>query len=157
MLIYKNNLTNYYINPPFLNLCSILFRLTVLTSFNSLTIRTELGFKSEYLFRMCCVVTNLVTSLEFQPIRCVTTLFHFGRTRDVYIATRIILLSSTAEVSATSGYVVATEHSSQSEAWAGRNVERARKRPSLFPTVDLIDTACKHESFSIKKLHFFIV
>ena len=54
-------------------------------------------------------------------------LFHFGRTRNVYVATRIILLSSTAEGSATSGYVAATECSGQSEAWAGRNVERARK------------------------------
>ena len=46
---------------------------------------------------MCSVVTNLVTSLEFQPIRCATTLLHFGRPRDVYVTTRIILLSSTAE------------------------------------------------------------
>ena len=38
-----------------------------------------------------------MTSLEFQPIRCATVLFHFGRTRDVYVATKIILLSSTAE------------------------------------------------------------
>ena len=53
-------------------------------------------------------------------------LLHFGRTRDVYVATRIILISSTAEGSATSGYVAATKHSGQSEAWAGRNVERAR-------------------------------
>ena len=57
-----------------------------------------------------------MTSLEFQPIRGATTLFHFGRPRDVYAATRIILLSSTAEGSATSGYVAATEHSGQSEA-----------------------------------------
>ena len=77
---------------------------------------------------MCSVVTNQVTSLEFQPTRCATTLFRFGRPRDdVYVATRIILLSSTAEGSATSGYVAATERSGQSEAWAGRNVERARK------------------------------
>ena len=53
-------------------------------------------------------------------------LFHFGRTRNVYVATRIILLASTAETRATSGYVAATERSGQSEAWAGRNVERAR-------------------------------
>ena len=52
-------------------------------------------------------------------------LFHFGRTRSVHVVTRIILLSSTAEGSATSGYVAATEHSGQSEAWAGTNVERA--------------------------------
>ena len=53
-------------------------------------------------------------------------LFHFGRTRDVYVATRIIL-SSTAEGSATNGFVAATERFGQCEAWAGRNVERARK------------------------------
>ena len=94
---------------------------------------------------MCSVVTNLVTSLEFQPIRCAITLFHFGLTRNVYVATRIILLSITTGNSATSGYVVATERSSQNEAWADRNVERDRERPSLFPTVDLIDAACKHE------------
>ena len=91
-------------------------RLTVIPCFNSLTSRTELDFKSENLFRMCSIVTNLVTSLEFQPIRCATMLFLFGRTRNVYVATRIILLSSTAESSATSGYVAATERSGQSEA-----------------------------------------
>ena len=89
-------------------------RLTVITSFNSLTIRTELDFKSEYLFRLCSVVTNLVTSLESQPIRCATMLLQFGRTRNVYVASRMILLSSTAESSATSGYVAATERSGQS-------------------------------------------
>ena len=93
-----------------------LFRLTALTSFTSLTIRKELDFKSEYLFRMCSVVTNLVTSLKFHPIRRGTMLFHYGRTRNVYLATRIILLKSTAESSATGGYVVATERSGQSEA-----------------------------------------
>ena len=65
---------------------------------------------------MSSIVTNLVTSLEFQPIRCATMLFHFGWTRDVYVATRIILLSSTAEGSATSGYVAATERFGQSKA-----------------------------------------
>ena len=54
-------------------------------------------------------------------------LFHIGRTRNVYVATKINLLSSAAEGSATSGYVAATEHSGQSEAWAGRNVARARR------------------------------
>ena len=126
---------------------SNLFRLTVLTSFNSLTIRKELDFESEYLFRMCSVVTNLVTSLEFQPIRCATTLFQFGRTRNGYVATRNILLSSSAESSSTSGSVVAPERSGQIEAWAGRNVERTMNKPSVFPIVDLLDGACKHELF----------
>ena len=75
---------------------------------------------------MCSVVTNLVTSLESQPIRCATILFHFGRKQNVYVVTRIIILSSTAESSATSGYVAATERSGQSEAWAGGIVERDR-------------------------------
>ena len=130
-----------------LKTCSSLFRLTVLTSFNGLTIRTQLDFKSEYLFRICSVVTNLVTSIEFQPIRCATTLFHFGRTRNVYVATRISLLSGTAESSATSDYVVPPERCGQNDAWAGRNVQRAKKKPTLFPTVDLTDAACTHKTF----------
>ena len=68
------------------------------------------------LLRTRYIATDLVTSQNFQPIRCAITLFHFGRTRDVYVATRILLLSSTAEGSATSGYVAATERSGQSEA-----------------------------------------
>ena len=76
------------------------------------------------LLRTRYVATDLVTSQTFQPIRCAFTLFHFGRTRDVYVS------------SATSGYVVATERSGQSEAWASKNVERARKKPSFVPKVD---------------------
>ena len=79
------------------------------------------------LLRTRYVATHLVTSQNFQPIRCAFTLFHFGRTREVYVATRIILPGSTAESSATSDYVVATERSGQSEAWVGKNVERTRK------------------------------
>ena len=60
-------------------------------------------------------------------------LFHFGRTRNGYVATRVILVKSIAESTATSGYVVAPERLSQSEAWAGRNVERTRKKPSFVP------------------------
>ena len=74
-------------------------------------------------------------------------LFHFGRTRNVYVATRIILLGSTAESSATRGYVIAPERSGQIEAWASRNVERVSKKLSLFPTEDLTDSACKREPF----------
>ena len=91
------------------------------------------------LLRARYVATDLVMSQNFQPIRCAFTLFHFGRTRDVYVATRIILLSSTVEGSATSGYVVTTERSGQSEAWASKNVERARKKPSFVPKVNIID------------------
>ena len=88
------------------------------------------------LLRTRYVATDLMTSQNFQPIRCAFTLFHLGRTRDVCVATRLILLSSTAESSATSGYVVATDRSGQSEAWASKNVEQARKKPSFVPKVD---------------------
>ena len=70
---------------------------------------TEHDFKSESLFRMCSVATNLVTSLEFIPILCATTLYHYGRTRNTYVATHFILLSSTADSSAAGGYVVVPE------------------------------------------------
>ena len=101
-------------------------------------------FKSEYLFCMCSVVTNLVTSLELRPIRCGTTLCHFGRTRNGYVATQIILLSSTAESSATSGYVVVTERFGQNEERASRNEEQAIKSLVLTPVVEIIDAVCKH-------------
>ena len=82
------------------------------------------------------VATDLVTSQNIQPVRCAFTLFHFGRTQDVYVATRIIIFSSTAESSAKSGYIVATERSGQSEAWASKNVERAWRKPSFVPKTD---------------------
>ena len=79
------------------------------------------------LLRTRYVATDLVTSQNFQPIRCAFALFHFGRTRDVYVATRIILLSSTAESSATSGYVAVPKHFLQNEEPACINEERSKK------------------------------
>ena len=60
--------------------------------------------RSIYLFRTRYVATNLVTSLEIHPIRCANMLCHFGKTRNGYVATSFILVSSTVESSATSGY-----------------------------------------------------
>ena len=60
----------------------------------------------------------------------------FGRTRNVYVVTRFILLSSTAESSATGGYVAVPEHFLQNEEPACINEERTRKKPSFFPKVD---------------------
>ena len=62
-----------------------------------------------------------------------------------YVATRFILFSSTAESSATSGYVVAPERSCENEAWADRNVQRTRESLVLFTTVDLINAVCHHK------------
>ena len=92
---------------------------------------TERDFKSEYLFRMWSVATNLLTSQEFRPIRCATLLCHFGQTQNGYVATRFILLSSFAGSSATSDYVVVPESFGQNETRSGRNVERTRKKPKF--------------------------
>ena len=89
------------------------------------------------LLRVRYVATDLVTSQNFQPIRCAFMLCQFGRTRKVYVATRFILLSSTAESSATSGYVAVTEHFLQHDEPSVKNVEeRARKKPSFVPKMD---------------------
>ena len=84
---------------------------------------------------MFSVITNLVTSLEFQPVRCTTTLFQFGGTRNDYVANRFLLFSITAESSATSGYIVAPERSAEREARAVRNVERTKRKPNFVPFV----------------------
>ena len=95
--------------------------------------------KSEYLFLTRSVATDVVTSVEFQPIHCATTLFRFGQTRNVYVATRFILFSSTAASSATSVYVVVPERFGQNEEPARSNEKRARKKPSFVPKVGSID------------------
>ena len=102
---------------------------------------------------MCPVVTNLVTSLESQPIRCATMLFHFGQTWNVYVATRIILLSSTAESSAASGYVPSRNAPAKVRRELVEMCNGLGSKPSLFQTVVLIDVACNHESFGI--INFF--
>ena len=61
------------------------------------------------------VATDLVTSLEIQPIRCAIMLCHFRRTRNGYVATLFILLSSTAASSATSRYIVVPERFGKKE------------------------------------------
>ena len=78
---------------------------------------------------MCSIATNPVTLLECNPIRFATTLCHFGRKRNGYIATHFILLSSTVDSSATSGYVVVPERFGQNEEAAASNKQRARKKP----------------------------
>ena len=63
-------------------------------------------------------------------------LCQFGRTRNNYVATGIILLSRAAESSATSGYVVVPEHFLQNEEPACINEERTKKKPSFVPKVE---------------------
>ena len=66
-------------------------------------------------------------------------LCQFGRTRNAYVAIRFILLSRTADSSATSGYVVVPEHLLQNDETACINEERTKKKPSFVPKVDLFD------------------
>ena len=63
-------------------------------------------------------------------------LCQFGRTRNVYVATRFFLFSSTAESSATSGYVAVPEHFLQIDEPSVNNLERAWKKPSFVPKMD---------------------
>ena len=88
------------------------------------------------LLRTRSVATDLVTSQNFQPIRCAFMLCQYGRTRNVYVATRFIPFSKTADSSATSDYVAVPEHFLQNEEPACINEERTRKKPSFVPKVD---------------------
>ena len=83
-----------------------------------------LEYKTEKVFRTFSVASNLVTSLEFNPIRCATMLSHFGQTRKSSIATHFNLLNSTALSSATGGYVVIPERFGRNEETAGSKEER---------------------------------
>ena len=114
--------------------------------------------RSKYLFRTRSVVTDLVTSLEFQPIRFAIMLCHFGQTRNGYMATYFIHLSSTAASKATSGCVVVPEHFGQNEEPARSNEEWTRKKPTFVPIVDLINAIafpCKYIWFSMIILVYF--
>ena len=77
-----------------------------------------------------------MTSLEFNQIRCATTLCQFGRTRNSFVATHFIFLNRIPESNAASVYVVVPERFDQNEEPAGSNKERAGKNPSLVPKVE---------------------
>ena len=95
-------------------------------------INTERANESDYLSRMCSVVTNLVMSLKTELIPRATRLCHFGRTLNGPVATHFILLSSTVEKSGTNGYVAGPERFGQNEEPASRIEDRARKKPSSY-------------------------
>ena len=76
---------------------------------------SKLGMNVFILLRTRSVATDLVTSQNLQQIRCAFMLCQFGQTRNVCVATRFILLSSTAESSAISGYVAVPDHFLENE------------------------------------------
>ena len=101
-----------------------------------MTANIELDLKSEYLLGTCSVATNLVTSLEFHPIRLVTMLCHFDETRQTRKgseATYFNFLGNTVTSSAAAGYVVVPEHLSQNEEPSSRSEERTIYKVSFVP------------------------
>ena len=70
-------------------------------------------------------------------------LCHFGRTGNGYVATRFIPLSSTAESSATSGYVVVPERFEVRRELVER-LKRLGESLLSFPAVDFIDAIFNH-------------
>ena len=102
-----------------------------------MTTVTAYDFKSEYLFRTCSVATNLVTSLEFNPIHCATMLGHFGQTRNGSVTIHSIVCGSTATRSATNDHVAVPERSGKNEEPAGSNEERTKK--NSFVLIKKID------------------
>ena len=81
---------------------------------------------------MCSVATNLVTSLDFNPIRCATMLCHFGQTQSRYVAIPFIFRGSTATSSITGYYVAVPESFGQNEEPAAGNKKWAKKSLGLF-------------------------
>ena len=93
----------------------------------------KLDFKIENLFRTCSVATNLVKSLDFQPIPCATLLCYFGQTLNDSVATPSFFLCSTATSSTTGGYVILSECFGQIEEPVDSNKERSRKKLTFVP------------------------
>ena len=83
-------------------------------------------------------------------------LCHFRQTRKGYVATRFILLSGTAQSSATRGYVIVSERSGQKKARAKRNLERTKKKASLVSNSEFFQRI-KEPHVSMNFLHCFYV
>ena len=113
---YNANLKTYQCIPinHFTNAVTKL-KLTTSISLHEQLHYKERDCKSTFLFRACFVAANLVTPLEFDPLRCATTVCHFGETQSGSMATHFILLSSIDTISATDDYIAVLEGLSQNE------------------------------------------
>ena len=111
------------------------------------------------MFRACSVATSLVTSLNFNPIHCPTSLRQFGQLRNGCVVTHFINFSSTTTISVTSEYVSVPGCIGQNEEPASRNDKQAMNNPSSTPKAHLNEVqydrmyiwACKYE-FLVKLL-----
>ena len=65
----------------------------------------------------------------------------FGQTRNSFVATKFILISSTATRSATGGFVVVSESFGQNEETAGSNEKRTREKAISFPKKTVLTDA----------------
>ena len=102
----------------------------------------------------------MVTSVEFNLIRCATMLCHFGQTLSSYVAILFILRGRTATSSATIDYIAVPERFGRNEEPAGGNEEQTRKKPGFFPKADVIDAittqTCNHDFFNFLCSLFFL-
>ena len=98
--IYLYKTTSYFTSAV------IKLKLTMSISLHKRLQYKERDFRNQYSIRTCSVTTILVTSIEFNPIRCSTTLCHFDHTRNGSVANFFVLLSSTSTSSATGGYIL---------------------------------------------------
>ena len=109
---------------------------------------------------MCPIATSLVTSIEINPIGCATTLCIFGQKWNGYEATRSFLLSSTAESTATSGYVVVPQSFGQNEESTSRIEERTKKTQfcsqQWIQLVQYVNT-CENEFFPSSLFFVFCI
>ena len=97
------SLCTFFSNAPNQELVQYLkAKLTMSISLLSIQLHfVKRDLKGKRLFRTCSLATNLVMSLDFNPIPCVTMLCHFGLKRNDSVATHFFHFSSTATSSAT--------------------------------------------------------
>ena len=100
---------------------------------DNMTTNIALDFESENLFRTCSVAINLVTSIEFNPIRCATMLCHIRQTWNGSVPIYFLRRGSAATSNATGDYVAVPERLGQNEEPASSNEERTEKNPSFVP------------------------
>ena len=98
-----------------------------------MTKTTQRDFKSEFLFCTCFLLTNLVTSLEYNPLRFATMLCHPRQTRSSYLAIPVLLRGITVTMSATGNYVAVPERFEQNEEPASRNEDPTKRKHIFVP------------------------
>ena len=92
------------------------------------------------MIRTRCVATNLVNSLELEPVRCATMLCRFGQTRNCSVAIHCILRGSATTRKATGDYVAVLRRFGRKEKPVISTKNELRTSLVLFAKVFLFDT-----------------